>query len=249
VALTLDFQTDPRPELTPSLSTYKALNMDEIFLKALDFQAAQRKRIHASVGDFVESLRSADSRMFYQALSALELEGALRIAFSKVATLKEISQEGCLLMLRHWIDRGDQLRQAISDDLLLCDAFRASMPRYHGGDLKIYRGETTWNRRRRRYGLSWTDDPSVAQGFAEGVTRTHEGGSVVLETIAPAQAIICIPKHHTNDPSDDYESEILVDRRCLKRVNVIRRLPQISFEELRLAAQATSANQVVVGPK
>jgi hypothetical protein len=56
------------------------------------------------------------------------------------------------------------------------------------------------------------------------------GGSVLLETLAPAEAIICAPALL----DDRYgEKEYIVDRRRLTFVNVIDRFPQLSVDEFR----------------
>jgi hypothetical protein len=76
--------------------------------------------------------------------------------------------------------------------------------------------------------MSWSENQVVAESFAGGVWRTFSGGSVVLRAEVPLQAIIAkVPA-----ADDEYgEEEYLVDRRYLGKVSVVRRLPQISWEE------------------
>ena len=90
-----------------------------------------------------------------------------------------------------WIPYGDHIRGEVGDDLLLADALRALLPPYRGPSLRLWRGEIASNRRSRRYGLAWSRHSAIADGFARGIMRTCEGGSVVLETNAPIGAIIC----------------------------------------------------------
>jgi hypothetical protein len=61
---------------------------------------------------------------------------------------------------------------------------------------------------------------------ARGQYRTYEGGSVVISTMAPPEAIISIPGlEHDRFQA---ENEYLVDRRRLEVVEVAKRLSQKS---------------------
>jgi hypothetical protein len=127
-----------------------------------------------------------------------------------------------------WIVNGDDIRDQVNDDLALIGALRQLLPPYRGGPLTLYRGDSAFNRRRRTYGHSWTSSLDTARGFAYGVWRAFDGGSVVLKSIVPPAAIICAPALQ----GDDYgEDEYLVDRRKLGRVEVIERVSQVSPEE------------------
>jgi hypothetical protein len=120
------------------------------------------------------------------------------------------------------------MRDAANDDRALLDALRQLLPPYRGNPLTLYRGESAFNRRRRTYGPSWTSSLETARAFAYGVWRTFDGGSVVLKSLVPSDAIIYAPASH----SDHYgEDECLVDRHKLGRVEVIERVSQISPEE------------------
>jgi hypothetical protein len=96
------------------------------------------------------------------------------------------------------------------------------LPPYKGGPLRLYRGDSADNRRRRTYGLSWTQDREVAYGFANSIWRDFDGGSVVLTTLAAPEAIISRP----GTRNDKYgEKEYLVDRRLVK-VDLVDHLPE-----------------------
>jgi hypothetical protein len=56
------------------------------------------------------------------------------------------------------------------------------------------------------------------------------GGSVLIQTLAPPDAIICAPYRLNNRYG---ENEYLVDRRRLDRVTVLLRFSQLSHEEAR----------------
>jgi hypothetical protein len=64
----------------------------------------------------------------------------------------------------------------------------------------------------------------VARGFANGHWRTFNGGSVVISTLAPREAIISVPglEHERFEAENEY----LVDRRRLKAVDVLERFSQ-----------------------
>jgi hypothetical protein len=101
----------------------------------------------------------------------------------------------------------------------LIAGLRALLAPYRGpAPLTVYRGDSAHNRRCRSYGLSWTANPEVARGFANGLWRTFTGGSVVVRTDAPADAIISVP--------GSAEDEVIIDRRRLGRVDVIECLAQ-----------------------
>lgn len=87
---------------------------------------------------------------------------------------------------------GDHIRSETGDDLLLADALRVLLPVYRGPSRRLWRGESAWNRRQRTYGLSWSRNAQVADHFARSHVRMIQGGTVVLETDAPAEAIVSV---------------------------------------------------------
>jgi hypothetical protein len=89
-----------------------------------------------------------------------------------------------------------------------------------------YRGDQAGNRRRRTYGMCWSANRDVADSFAQRPScRGHELGSVLLETFAEPEAIICA----VHAAADRYgEGEYLLDRRKLRQVRVLVRYPHQS---------------------
>jgi hypothetical protein len=147
--------------------------------------------------------------------------GAMR-AVSRQPSLPHITRE---FFLRVFVRFGDHLRSEC-DDLVLADGLRMLLPKYRGPAIHLYRGENFTNRRRRTYGLSWSASADVARCHAKGcLCRSSLGGSVLLETMASADAIICrVPKSQ-----DRYsEEEFVVDRRHLTSVKVIERFTEVS---------------------
>ena len=120
-----------------------------------------------------------------------------------------------------WLSDGDHLRCEAGNDLVLIAGLRLLLPPYVGPAMRLYRGDSAWNRRRRTYGLRWTADIDVARGFANGVWRTYEGGSVLLTTMATPADIISVPAAASDSRFKD-EEEYLLDRRAL-RVTVLER--------------------------
>ena len=128
----------------------------------------------------------------------------------------------------------------------LCKSFRILMPTYTGAALRLFRGATALERRLAAYGISWTSSLSAAQGFAEGY-RVWPGGSVVLEAVAPPEAIIGAMEYapplteaekaewelSSNTKVIEYheECEYLVDRRLLGPIEVQRRYAERPVED------------------
>jgi hypothetical protein len=85
--------------------------------------------------------------------------------------------------------------------------------------LPVYRGATFKERKTHAYGFSWTTKVDAARGFAER-WREFEGGAVVLETTAPAEAIL----QTIDGTATSFESEVIVDPFKLRSVRVMERL-------------------------
>ena len=86
--------------------------------------------------------------------------------------------------------------------------------------IRLYRA-TAQERRRRLYGFSWTQELDIARNFAKRRAGFCEaGGGVVLETIAPANAIMLIRE------KEGYyeEGEVIVDPYNLRSIRCIERL-------------------------
>jgi hypothetical protein len=118
-----------------------------------------------------------------------------------------------------WQHRGDHIRGEVGNDRILVRALRILLPRYAGPGMTLFRGDSTFNRRRKTYGLAWSADEDVADGFAQSLWLHMKGGSVVLRAEVPAAAIIA-----AIDKATDHcgEREFFIDRRFLKKVEVLR---------------------------
>jgi hypothetical protein len=188
-------------------------------------KAEEKRREKLVLNAVLDGIRDADLERCIDGLLLLDMVVfGWRKAMRAIARLDRDPprsfREG---MLRVWIRNGEHIRQETGDDLLLVKALQALLPPYDGPTLRIWRGDSAWNRRCRTYGLSWSRDLEIAEGFARGMWQTVRGGSVLLEADAAPEAIVCV----VEADEDQYgEKEILVDRRRLKGVRVLARYDQ-----------------------
>jgi hypothetical protein len=111
------------------------------------------------------------------------------MAMRKIARdVAEVSPEIHSAFLAVWIQM-KMLPLKVGDHRALCTALRVLMPRYAGPPVWLYRGANARERRRRIYGISWTSDIEIAEKFAQ--ERRYGDESVLLETVASPEAIIC----------------------------------------------------------
>jgi len=183
----------------------------------------ERRQQRALIKRMEAAARSSDIDAFKDGLEAMDgADDGWRLLLGRVARMPSPPSAGFRAMFeRLMASHGDHLRQEC-DDLALIKALRSLYPPYRGGGLRLYRGEVAVNRRRRTYGVSWTHDRAIAECFATGIQQTSEGGSVLLETDAPAAAIIRIPRAERYT----HEREVWVDRRELDHVRVLVRYLQ-----------------------
>lgn len=196
------------------------MNVDDILADT----AEESRRAKAVVGRFVHAAASGDLTEMAETIEQLEegriAGGGWARALRGVSRLPAVPDKAREFFLAIWLRHGDHIRQETDDDLALAAGLRMLLPSYEGPSIRLYRGEGAQNRRFRTYGLSWTTDRVVAESFAKGMCRRGVGGSVLLETLAPVDAIICA--------SNEFgESEYLVDRRALDRVTVLARFSQL----------------------
>ena len=199
-------------------------------------------RQRQAVDAFEKAISSGVIAQVHDAYTQLEITGTWSGAFQRIGRLGHtnkliLPEKFKRWFLDEWTNKGDDFRDSVNDDRTLVQALLVLLPRYTGPAIQLFRGETFFNRRRRTYGASWTSTQSVAEGFARGNKRCYEGGSVVLVTVAPPEAIVCAPAVLANGYGED---EYLVDRRKLKQVDVINRFPQQTIEE-------NSAQLAIVG--
>jgi hypothetical protein len=156
---------------------------------------------------------------YVDALNDLTIDG-WRHAFKAVAKGRRPNSQIQKMFLRVWIE-SKSIQRRVGDDRVCLDALRLLCPRYQGASVRLFRGDSFENRCHRTYGIAWSADRDTAMRFArEPWHNGRKGGSVLLETLAPREAIIS----STHLIGDHYgEQEYLLDRRRLKSVKVIDR--------------------------
>lgn len=182
----------------------------------------QHKRRHEQERSFLDALRKADGSRLLEAMDYMEWTPRF---LRSLAKLPKVSNESRALVLSIWIRSGDHWRSEVNDDLLLLDVLRNLLPPYKRDAVRLFRGESAFNRRHRTYGFAWTSDRIVAESFAKNNAERCSGGTALLETFAPRDAIICVPQDH-NKEFHAGEAEYIVDRRRLDEVRVIKRCPE-----------------------
>ncbi|WP_395066515.1 hypothetical protein [Paraburkholderia silvatlantica] len=114
------------------------------------------------------------------------------------------------------------IRELVADDELLMDMLWVWLPRYEGPHLVLYRGENIDRFRDGKIGTAWSDQRETARMFASGLNNTGQGG-VILNVVAPSEAIIAGPSEHSANWLR--EREFTVDWRKLDK----RKIEQIQF--------------------
>lgn len=202
------------------------------FREQLTQSVAELDRVRQVVREFVlgavtGNCELMEARFEELALGSCEPGGGWIGVMRSVSRLPSVPPTTQDFFLEHFIESGNFLRQQCSA-VILADGLRVLLPKYSGPAMRLYRGERFENRRWRAYGLSWSITADAALCHAEKIeTRSHPGGSVLLETMAPADAIISrIPAS-----KDHYrEEEYVVDRRRLTSVKVIQRFAQMKVK-------------------
>jgi hypothetical protein len=217
-------------------------------MPAFELTEELRKELRAAVTAaalFVRACQTGDVEALYQAVNLInDTVGGWAVAMRMVARkVLRVSPKIQSAFQDVWI-QSKMLPLRVGDNRALCRAARVLMPRYRGPAVRLFRGTDASERRRRLYGMSWSADVSIAERFARE-RQVHDGGSVLLETLAPSAAIICvvdypkpftkqeiarIKREHPHVHMIEYheEREYVVDRQFLNRVAVCVDIPKSS---------------------
>jgi hypothetical protein len=199
---------------------------DELRRRAAEYG----RRPWIAAARFVEAVKAHDPEALIRSLEDVDHTQAWKLVFKGCKKLADVSHEVRMAFLDVWVRHGVGLREEVNDDRLFVAGLRVLLPPYTGPALDLYRGDGFANRKYRTYGLSWSTDEGMADGFARGVWRTTEGGSVLLRVNAQPDAIICDTRAFP--AYQDLEHEVIVDPRKLRGVTVVRRYSQIELETL-----------------
>ena len=194
---------------------------------------------------FVQACQSGNVATFYQAVDQTNLTfDGWKVAMRRFAgKVRSVSPEIQSAFFHVWI-KSKMLPFLVNDHRALCNAARVLFPRYRGPSVRLFRG--AWARSSVGTGLMGClgqQISTVADRFARE-RQVWDGGSVLLETVAPAKAIISavhypepftqeeierIKREHPDAEISEFheEREYIVDRRHLKAVRVLRRYSQI----------------------
>jgi hypothetical protein len=198
-----------------------------------DFHQAirdERRRARAAARLFADAVKAGDVDRLYEGADAITDEcDAWLPAMRMVAKLPPAPPAIREAFLRMWIEsKGLGLRTG--DRRSLANGLRVLLPcDYQGPPLRLWRGTTAGERRRRLYGFSWTTDLDIARRFADPHTEQLRAllergvpmdaalsSGIVLETTAPPDAIMLVRE------AEGYydESEVVVDPFRLGAVRV-----------------------------
>lgn len=195
----------------------------------LQMMKDERARARAAAIQFADVMAGNGSGLLGNVIRELELTGAFPSAFRRARFL-DVSPSMRLEFLSFWVRGGDTMRDEVRSDLILINGLKAMLPRHQGTQpVTLYRGESTFTWRRRRYGMSWTKDLAIAESFARLNQKMTEAGGVVLSVVAPPESIICVPGLWGGD-YDYGEDEYLVDRRLIPCPTLVERLPHVELE-------------------
>lgn len=187
----------------------------------------QRRQEAAGIIDAIETAVRKEEPCAL--MSALRRAGEADIGARALRRIISLNADPTISFRLGWLEEhqqdGDELRYALGEhDLLMLSASRKLLPPYAGKSRMLYRGEMRMNRKRRTYGMCWTDDVEIARGFATGTENTSLGiDKVLIEAHVPPIGIICAPALINGDPMG--EREFIVDRRYLRGVKVIASFP------------------------
>jgi hypothetical protein len=141
-------------------------------------------------------------------------------ALRQVARLKRMRPEIQQAFLTVWVESKMLSFRSLAPRLTMLKALRVLMPRTRcTAPVRLFRGASACEYKRRAYGFSWSTERAVAEKFAQDY-RLRDGGSVLLETIAPPKAVL-----HVRERTEGYfdEGECIVDAERLARVKLITR--------------------------
>jgi hypothetical protein len=193
---------------------------DDFFAAAL---AEERRRARLWAKEFARACKAGDVPGLYVACDGLNYAvDSWRLAMKRVGKLPGVSEAIREAFLSVWIE-SKMLPLRIGDRMVAAAALRVLLPcDYRGEPMRLYRGTRARERTRRLYGFSWTTSMGIAREFAEH-WQQMEGGAVVLETVAPAEAVLLVRE----EPDYYDESEVVVDPYKIGRVLVAERLPYV----------------------
>jgi hypothetical protein len=170
--------------------------------------------------EFYAALRNNKRDRLEAAMETAARLGCWRQAIAQFLTIPTPDPKLGSALLSFWNDYGLwRIGRELADDLtVFVDVLRRFLNPYAGPGMTLYRGEILKRHRIAQYGIAWTTDRKVAEGFAE-LRTLLDGGGVLLRCHVPSHAIISAPTAHSADWLREYE--YIVDPRSLSNVDFL----------------------------
>jgi hypothetical protein len=182
------------------------------------FPGCEKLRLD-SISNFVEAILSGRADAINYCLYEARQRKMLLLLFQEICAVPSPPLQARIAFHRAWITQGLWIRDNFASDAPLLDVLVKMLPGYSGPPMELFRGERGSNHAAGTYGPSWTAKRSVAETFAKALNRCPQTGGLLLRTIAPTEAILAAPTNA--HPKSVEESEYVVDRRALERVEVL----------------------------
>jgi hypothetical protein len=165
------------------------------------------------------SIQAPDGDRFRAACSAFKRLQCWPVVWERLSRLPDVEDSFRENFHARIVESGFHFRESVQDQTMVIRAFRDLLPPYSGPSQKLYRGEIASKHERRDYGFSWTPLLRVAQRlFVERRQILNGEPGILLETIAPPEAIIAAPHPHSIYIG---EYEYIVDPAALQEIRVI----------------------------
>jgi hypothetical protein len=181
-----------------------------------------RTDIAAVTKYLIELIRNC-SPAIRETLRAIHEEERSTHACAARADVKNFSRKAQTSFLSLWVECGHHIRREVADDVVLLDALRRLLPAYDGPSACLFRGEPWKDYSVQRHGICWSSDREAAEIYARGLNAMAGGGGVLIETTAPADAII---SRAATTGVCGWEFEYVVDRRRLGEIRQLACFPE-----------------------
>ena len=184
------------------------------------------KKLELSETDAIDMLSAAlrgdeSSPSAAAAPAFIQTPEAIRAVWAAAAA-GTVTEDLQVAFHREWTVRGHRIREAVNDDEAMARILRRILPPYEGHPLTVYRGEQAARAERGEVGFNWAADRKVAEMFASGLCTLCPGGGVLLQAMAPVEALISGPSAHSAHLG---ENELVVDPSRLNGITTLARYP------------------------
>jgi hypothetical protein len=164
------------------------------------------------------SIKTPNFDRFRAASSALKRLEYWPAVWERLSQLRDVEDSFRKTFRALITSSGFHFRESVRDSTIMIRAFRHLLPPYSGSARQLFRGEIASKHEQRDYGFSWTPLLATARIYADRRRTLDNEPGVVLETIAPSEAIISGPDSHSIGLG---EHEYIVDPRALRDIQVI----------------------------